>query len=72
MELDSSGHQYLLGKTKDEVIKIHGKRTDPYVFNVWTYYLRTDWYGKKIYLFIYFERNIVTRVNVLSLWDYAD
>jgi hypothetical protein len=72
MELDSSGYQYLLGKTKDEVIRIHGKCSVYDVFNIWTYYLRTDWYGKQIYLFIYFENHIVIGVKVKSLWGYED
>lgn len=72
IELGSSGYGYLLGKRKDQVMKMHGKENNDYGSDRWAYYLKTDWYGYKVYLRIYFENDRVNKVKVIKVWDYLD
>jgi hypothetical protein len=68
MKKKLSMHQHLIGMTKKEVFRIQGDEFNHYPLNSWTYYLRADWIGRKVYLIVKFENNRVIEVKIVKSW----
>ncbi len=60
------GFQELIGKTKNEIISELGNEFNHYPADKWTYYLRSNWMGLKTYLLIYFNENIVDKIEIVK------
>ncbi|AQX07012.1 hypothetical protein BAX97_16070 [Elizabethkingia meningoseptica] len=60
-----SAYEYLLGKSKCEVIMELGDGFNFYPDNVWMYDLKKTWWGRKTVLSILFENNTVKIVDIL-------
>jgi hypothetical protein len=59
-------HQYkhLLGMEKVKIKDAIGQEFNYYSFDIWTYLLDTNWFGRKTYLVIIFKDDIVVDVQI--------
>ncbi|WP_209389088.1 hypothetical protein [Chryseobacterium sp. RR2-3-20] len=51
--MKTSDYQYLLGKEKKEIVEELGGEFNYHHSEIWNYYIKTNWIGKKNYLFIF-------------------
>ncbi len=57
-----------MGLSKKEVLNVMGKEFNHYPLDVWTYYLKNTWLGKKVYLVICFNNNKVSEIKITKSW----
>lgn len=62
--MKTSDYQYLLGKEKKEVIEKFGSEFNYYHSEIWSYHVKTNWWGRKYYLLILFKNEIVQKVQI--------
>lgn len=63
MDIESEYH-YLLTKTKQQIIAGMGNEFDYHSTDIWIYLLKTNWWGKKTYILIYFDDNKVKNIKI--------
>jgi len=62
---DQKQYSEMLGKTKEEISKIWvNNELNYYPASAWTYILKTNWLGKKTFLVIYFENDVVVQTEI--------
>lgn len=59
-----SQYQYLVDKDKKEVIAELGQEFNYYPSEIWTYCIKTNWLGIKIYLLILFKEERVDKIKI--------
>lgn len=57
---------HLLGKTRKEIKLSLGDGFNYYQDDNWTYLLKRNWFWKGTYLHIYFENDIVVKVDIIK------
>jgi|GEM_PF-599580 len=61
--------EYLLGKSKKDILNELGDEFNFYPNNIWTYTLKKCWYGKKKILFLYFEKECIIKIYIRNCWS---
>jgi hypothetical protein len=61
-------YNYLLGKTKKEIIQEMGDEYNHYPSEIWTYLLKRNWLRRRKMLILYFENNVVKNIKVCHTW----
>lgn len=62
--MKTSAYSYLIGKDKKSIIEDLGLEFNYYHSEIWSYYLRKNWLGRKFYLLILFKNEIVHKVQI--------
>ena len=62
--MKTSDYSYLIGKDKQNVIIELGSEFNYFHSEIWTYHIKTNWFGKKFYLLIFFKNEIVHKVQI--------
>ena len=62
--METSDYQYLMGKEKKEIIEELGAQFNYYHSEIWTYHIKTNWLGRKLYLFVIFENDTVQKIKI--------
>jgi hypothetical protein len=62
-------YQYLIGKSKDQIVKEMEEEFNFYPSDIWTYILATTWFGRKKVLIIFFnDEDIVIKVFIKNVY----
>lgn len=70
---NSSSYNSLLGKSKKEVIIFLGDAFNFFPSDKWIYFLSTDWFGRKKFLVVHFDNDIVKRIETkISFFDISN
>jgi len=57
----------LLGKTKKEILSImKGDEFNYFHSDQWSYFVKKNWLGQQVYLYIYFEKDKVKKAGLSS------
>lgn len=59
---------YLLNQDKEQVVKLLGQEFNFYPSNVWTYALETGSFWRKTVMFIFFENEIVFKIEIKKMY----
>ena len=62
--MKTSDYSYLIGKDKKNVIIELGSEFNYFHSEIWSYHIKTNWFGKKFYLLIFFKNEIVHKVQI--------
>ena len=62
--MKTSDYQYLIGKEKKEIIEELGAQFNYYHSEIWTYHIKTNWLGRKLYLFVIFENEKEKKIKI--------
>jgi hypothetical protein len=62
--MKTSAYSYLIGKDKQNVIIELGSEFNYFHSEIWTYHIKTNWFGKKFHLLIFFKNEIVHKVQI--------
>ena len=54
----------LLSKSKKEILEVLGDEFNYYPSNLWCYFFKKDWLGRKMYLFLFFEEDSVKKIEI--------
>ncbi|QQV02253.1 MULTISPECIES: hypothetical protein [Chryseobacterium] len=57
-------YEYLLGKSKPEIISILGEEFNFYPASQWTYVINRSWWGKKTVLYLVFYNDLVVDLKI--------
>ncbi|WP_419868773.1 hypothetical protein [Chryseobacterium sp. CT-SW4] len=57
-------YEYLIGKTKNEILKELGDEFNFFPDNTWTYSIKTEWWRKNKTLSLFFQNNSVERIEI--------
>jgi len=57
-------YDYLVGQDKSSIVKILGQEGNIYNSEIWTYFLKNDWLGRKLFLIVTFEYEKVVRIKI--------
>ncbi|WP_292009816.1 hypothetical protein [Chryseobacterium sp.] len=60
----TKNYEYLIGKSKNEVLKELGDEFNFFPDEIWTYRLKTRWWKKDRTLFLFFQRNTVNKIEI--------
>ena len=56
-------HLRLLGLSKEEVLRELGDEFNFYPSDQWTYYLKRNFWRQNVFLILFFENNVVVKVQ---------
>ena len=62
--MKTSVYSYLIGKDKKSIIEDLGLEFNYYHSEICSYYLRKNWLGRKLYLFVIFENDTVQKIKI--------
>ena len=62
--MKTSAYSYLIGKDKKSIIEDLGLEFNYFHSEIWTYHIKTNWFGKKFHLLIFFKNEIVHKVQI--------
>lgn len=62
--MKTTQYQYLIGKEKSQVIENLGTEFNYHTPEIWFYYIRRDWIGKNVYLFILFKNEKAYKLKI--------
>ncbi|MBB6371695.1 hypothetical protein [Chryseobacterium shigense] len=61
-------YNYLLYQNKEEIMKLLGQEFNFYPSDNWTYTLETGTFGKKTILFLFFENDKVSKIEIKKIY----
>ena len=62
--MKQSQFSYLTGKSKKQILYEFGHEFNYYPSKIWVYEIGKNWLGKRKFLILIFENNIVTTINI--------
>lgn len=62
--MESQKYEYLIGKTRKEVISILGQEFNYYHDPIWKYTLKKDWFIRYLMLVVIFQEGKVVSVGI--------
>lgn len=57
-------YQHLKGMEKCKIKERLGQEFNYYAYDIWTYLLKTTWYGRKTFLNIIFKNDVVIDIRI--------
>lgn len=61
-------YDFLLNKSKAQVLKLMGEEFNFYPSNSWTYILETGRFYRKTVMFIFFENENVSTIKIIKMY----
>ena len=59
-------YEEFIEEKKSKIAEIMGHGFNYFPNNIWTYCLDKNWYGRKTYLTIYFNNEIVEKIRIVK------
>ncbi len=65
-------HNCLVGKSKDEIIRLLGKEDNYYDLNEWSYFVKKNIFGGETYLLVHFAGDFVEKQRLFTIYSYKN
>lgn len=66
---NTSTYQDFIGKHKKEIIVLMGSdEFNYYPSQRWTYYVKKNWLGQKVFIVIHFDDDLVINIEILKTY----
>lgn len=62
----------LVGKSKDEIIRLFGKEENYYDLNEWSYFVKKNLFGGETYLLVHFVGDFVETQRLFTIYSYKN
>lgn len=63
---------YLIGKSKDEIIQLFGKEDNYYDLDEWSYFVKKNVFGGETFLLVHFKGEYVTTQKLYTVYNVGD